>query len=353
MRNRFPLKNIVLALVALVILPTTGSAIEVAKYGSDYTGKGVGVRILSMGGAGTATVNDVSAGFWNPAKMHLAPLKNIGFMHTESFAGAVNFDYAAGRLPTEDHHLGLTLMRTGVDDIPNTQNALKDYGKDGLPNTGDAGEGNGVFDTFPDGSSERIDESAITYFNSSQYTLLLSYSRPYSEKFSFGANVKFLRNVIADESAWGIGFDLGAYYRAARWMEFGAALRNATTTLVAWSTGRNEIYKPELHLGTAGHLNIPAFKLEIIPAADLIYYTDGRRSNALFDLFGSSAQYAAGLELILKDNLGLRFGTSSLEDFTAGLGISLGRARLEYGFTPSASQGDLGESHKVGLLWQF
>jgi len=340
-------------LAVFIFLPEELPAIEVAKYGSDYAGKGAGVRILSMGGAGTAAVNDVSAGYWNPAKLHLAPRNNVGFMHTESFAGAVNFDYVAGRLPAESHHLGLTVMRSGVDEIPNTQSALKDYGKDGLPNTGDAGEGNGVFDTFPDGSSERIDESAITYFTSSQYTLLLSYTRPYSDKLAVGANIKLLRNIIADESAWGIGFDFGAYYEAAQWMEFGASLRNATTTLVAWSTGRNEIYKPELRLGFAGNIPIAPFRMQVIPAADLIYFTDGRRTDALFSVFGSSVQYAAGLEIVIQENLGLRIGTSSLEDFTAGLGISLGRARLEYGFTPSASQGDLGESHKVGLLWQF
>ncbi|MCF7804997.1 MAG: hypothetical protein K9N46_03365 [Candidatus Marinimicrobia bacterium] len=343
----------VLLLGTFFSIPSKSVAFEVAKYGSDYVGKGVGVRILSLGGAGTAAVNDVSAGFWNPAKMHLAPQKNIGIMHTESFAGAVNFDYAAGRLPTEEHNLGITMMRTGVDDIPNTQNALKDYGQDGQPNTGDTGEGNGVFDTFADGTSERIDENAITFFNSSQYTVLLSYSRPLSEKMAYGANFKLMRNSIAGESAWGLGFDVGAWYQPVTWVQFGGMLRNATTTLVAWSTGRNEIYKPELHLGVAGNLPISAFKLELIPTADIIYFTDGRRADALFNIFGSSAQYAAGLELVMNDNLGLRFGTSSIEDFTAGLGISLGQARLEYGFTPGMAQSNLGDSHRVGLLWQF
>lgn len=342
-----------IALIGFFYFTGFVQALEVAKYGSDYAGKGVGVRILSLGGAGTAAVNDVSAGFWNPAKLHTAPDKNIGVMHTESFAGTVNFDYVAGRLPMQMHNLGLTIMRTGVDDIPNTRNALLDYGKDGIPNTGDTGEGDGTFNTFPDGTSERIDEDAITFFNSSQYTLLLSYNKPYNDRIAIGANFKLLRHAIVEESAWGLGFDIGAWYQPVHWIEFGGLLRNATTTLVAWSTGRTEIYKPEFRLGTAGHLRVNALRMEIVPAFDLIYFTDGRRKNALFNMFGSSTQYAAGLELVLQENLGIRFGTSSLEEFTAGLGLSLGQARIEYGFTPSVAQNDLGESHKIGLLWQF
>lgn len=344
-------RTIIFTLTGMFLLlsfPRNGRAVEIAKYGTDYLGRGVGVRVLSMGGAGTAAVNDVSAGFWNPAQLLLAPENSVGLMHTESFAGAVNFDYAAGRIPTKNYNLGVTLIRSAVDEIPNTRGALLDYGMDGLPNTGDQGEGNGQLDP-----GERLDENAITYFTASNYDLLVSYAMQYNEKLSLGANFKLLYKSIADATAYGLGFDIGASYRAKDWVRFGGSVRNLTATLVAWSTGRKEIYKPEIRLGTAGIFRIPALKMMLQPTVDLIYRSDGRRENALFDLFGTSAQYAAGLEIVLNDNLGLRFGRNSTEDFTAGVGISLGKARLEYGFTPSSAQSELGESHRLGLLWQF
>jgi len=339
---------IVLSLIAWIGVPGKTNAVEIAKYGSDYLGRGVGVRVLSLGGAGTAAVNDVSAGFWNPALLLNAPINSVGLMHTESFAGAVNFDYLAGRLPTSNHNLGLTLIRSGIDNIPNTQGALVDNGLDGIPNTGDAGEGNGQLDP-----GERLNQDAITYFNASNYDLLLSYALEYTEKLTFGANFKLLYKFIANESAFGLGFDAGAAYKAASWLNVGGTVRNFTTTLVAWSTGRKEIYKPEIRLGAAGHFSVDALKMQIQPMFDFIYYTDGRRINSLVNVFGSSLQYAAGIEFVLQGNLALRVGSNSTEDFTAGLGVSLGKARVEYGFTPSSAQNELGNSHRIGLIWQF
>lgn len=339
---------VILSFVALLVVPAETKAVEIAKYGSDYLGRGVGVRVLSLGGAGTAAVNDVSAGFWNPALLLNAPINSVGLMHTESFAGAVNFDYVAGRLPTSNHNLGLTLIRSGIDNIPNTQNALVDNGLDGIPNTGDAGEGNGQLDP-----GERLNQDAITYFNASNYDLLLSYALQSTEKLTFGANFKLLYKSIANESAFGLGFDAGAAYKATSWLNVGGTIRNFTTTLVAWSTGRKEIYKPEFRLGAAGHFSIDALKMQVQPTFDFIYYTDGRRINSLVNVFGSSLQYAAGIEFVLQGNLALRVGRNSTEDFTAGLGVSLGKARIEYGFTPSSAQNELGNSHRVGLIWQF
>ena len=348
----YPNFIIILVGLLLTICPVDSRALEVAKYGGDYIG-GVGVRGLSMGGANTAAVNDVSAGYWNPARMHLAAQKTLGIMHTESFGGTVNFDYAAMRVPTEALNLGVTLIRTGVDEIPNTLRALRDYGKDGVPNTGDQGEGNGVFDTFPDGTSERLDESAITFFNSSQYDLIVTYSESYSDKLALGASFKLHGKSIHEESAVGLGFDVGASYRWKPWLQFGALARNATTTLLAWSTGRMEVYKPEIRIGTAGNINIPPLRMQIVPTADLIYYTDGRRLNSLGHLFGASFQYAAGLEFTFSENLALRFGRSSIEEFTTGVAFSLGKARIEYGFSPSGARAELGDSHRLGLLWRF
>ena len=47
-------------------------------------------------------------------------------------------------------------MRESIGDIPDTRNALLDYGLDGMPNTGDIGENNGILD-----DGERLDQKKL------------------------------------------------------------------------------------------------------------------------------------------------------------------------------------------------
>lgn len=76
-----------------------------------------------MSGAVCASVNDVTGGYWNPATLVLVkPDIQVGIMHSEYFAGIAKYDYGSIAIPLKDKNaaVGLSLIRFGVDDIPNT-----------------------------------------------------------------------------------------------------------------------------------------------------------------------------------------------------------------------------------------
>src|SRR5206468_2355692 len=108
------------------ILFTTISQISLAqfrKYSNEFLNIGAGARGLGMGSAQVATVDDGTAGYWNPAGLTAIkdyPQANI--MHSEYFAGIGKYDFASIALPFNENKrvIGVTALRFAVDDIMNT-----------------------------------------------------------------------------------------------------------------------------------------------------------------------------------------------------------------------------------------
>src|SRR5437868_5811205 len=93
------------------------------KYSNEFLNIGAGARALAMGSAQVASVNDGTAGYWNPAgltgvKDH--PAANL--MHAEYFAGIGKYDYVSLALPVSNNKrtIAFTGLRFAVDDIMNT-----------------------------------------------------------------------------------------------------------------------------------------------------------------------------------------------------------------------------------------
>jgi Type IX secretion system protein PorV len=188
------------------------SGTSAPKYSNEFLAIGVGARSFGMSGATIASVDDVTAGYWNPAG--LAGMRNniqLGLMHAEYFASIANYDYAAVSARIDSSSVfGVSMIRFAVDDIPNTTQLI------------DAG-GN-------------IDYDRITTFSSQDYAFLLSYARTMKiPGLRVGANAKIIRRTIGDfAGAWGFGIDAGAQYNWRGW-QFGAVMRDVTSTFNAWS----------------------------------------------------------------------------------------------------------------------
>ncbi|MEX1000476.1 MAG: PorV/PorQ family protein [Crocinitomicaceae bacterium] len=311
------------------------------KYSNDFLAIGVGAAALGQSNSVVAGVNDVTAGYWNPAGLtDVTDFLQIGAMHAEYFAGIAKYDYLGVAKPLDDlSTLGFTFIRLGVDDIPNTTQ---------------------LFD--PSGN---IDYDNITTFNVGDYAFLFSYARKMPIKgLSVGGNFKVIyRHAGNFAKGWGFGLDAAAIYKLNDHWRFGAVIRDVTTTINAWSYNLDdqmietfqqtnneipqngfEITMPRIIMGAQFKTNV--FKeLYVSSEINATLNTDGRR-NVLIRTSPFSIDPSIGIELGYGKWVALRAGfgnyqwiknTDLSESLTfqpnIGIGVGFKSVKIDYAFT--------------------
>ena len=333
---------IVLISLIFIIKDGYGGKIVKAKYAGEFISTGVGARALGMGGTYVAISEDITAAYWNPSALAKIQYPKISAMHAQRFAGIVNYNYGAIALPIGNKSsIAVSLIRLGVDDIPNTTEALLDYGSDGIPGTGDLGEGNGQID-----ENERLDPNKVFFFNSAEYAFFLSYGIRKSDKFYYGGNVKVIRKGIGENSAWGMGFDLSCLWQPYSHLNVGVNLQDLTTTLLVWDTGRNEAITPTAKIGAAYTWESPIIVGQLTPAFEMDVRFENRRYSAQYNLGSASFDLHAGMEYRFKQLLAFRAGLDAGR-FTAGFGIKLPKLNIDYAFL---RHNDLGDTHRISVI---
>lgn len=307
------------------------------KYSNEFLAIGVGARGLGMSNSIIASVNDVTAGYWNPAGLlNISNDAQLGLMHAEYFAGIAKFDYGAFAKPLDDKSaIGISIMRFGVDDIPNTTQLIDNQG--------------------------RIDYDKITSFTAADYAFIVSYARKTNiEGLSAGGNVKIVHRKIGDfANSWGFGLDASALYTKKEWV-FGAMFRDVTTTFNAWSFNLNddmrevfvltgneiptnslELTLPKLILAATRNYPIGE-RFSIQPELNLDLTFDGKR-NVLLKTNLVSVDPHAGFEFGFKNLVFVRAGIGNIQRVTElggeektslqpnmGLGIKIKQFSIDY-----------------------
>lgn len=199
-----------LAIIAFVFSLTVTFA-QAPKYSNEFLSVGVGARSLAMANSTVSSVNDVTAGYWNPAGLlNLTNNLNIGLMHSEYFAGIAKFDYGGLAIKNSDSSaIGITILRFGVDDIPNTLDLVDANGN--------------------------VHYDRISSFSVADYAFMFSYARKAKiQGLQYGVNVKVIRRIAGEfASAWGFGLDAGLQYKKGKW-NYGVMARDITSTFNAW-----------------------------------------------------------------------------------------------------------------------
>ena len=330
-------KLCVLILSVVAACSVSAAATSVAKYAGEFISIGVGGRALGLGGAYAALANDVTAGYWNPAALALVNYPQLVLMHDEQFGSLVNYDYGAAAIPFgQQTTLALSVIRLGVDDIADTRNAAVDA------------NGNVTYDPS---QLVRIDPSRVTYFNAADWAFYFSYARKESDDFSYGANVKILRRDLGSNSATGIGFDVGLWYAPFDNAMLGLNLQDVTTTFLAWDTGTNELISPTMKVGTA--YGIDALGGRFTPAVDMDFRFENRRYASTANVGSVSLDLHSGLEYQFKGVVALRLGYSDVKQFTVGGGLQLPKVALDYSFAKFDGADQLGNTHRISLIFTF
>ena len=347
----------------VLLIPLLSSA-QFRKYSNEFLNIGAGARGLAMGSAQVASVNDATAGYWNPAG--LAAVKDhpsISLMHAEYFAGIGKFDFASVAIPVQDNKrtLGLSVLRFAVDDIPNT-----------------------LYLVEPDGS---INFDNIQTFSSADYAMLLSFAQSIKEeedyRLSFGVNAKIIhRKVGSFASAWGFGIDAGIQMQGPNW-RLGLVARDLTTTFNAWSfkfTERekevlyltkneipvksSELTAPRLVLGGGYNFNI-SNSVKLLTEANLNLTFDGQR-NTVISTKAISVDPSVGIEAAINNVFYIRAGVTNFQKALAdgdtlnrkkvwiyqpslGAGVKIKNVTIDYAYSNLANQSNPLYTHVFSL----
>jgi len=334
------------------------------KYSNEFLNIGAGARGLGMGSSQVASVDDGTAGYWNPAG--LVGVKDdpqLNLMHAEYFSGIGKYDFANLAIPLQDEKrvVALSILRFAVDDIPNT-----------------------LFLVEPDGS---VNYNNISTFSSADYAFLLSYSQKVKDeddkKLRFGGNVKIIhRKVGSFASAWGFGLDAGVQYQVNRW-KLGLNARDITTTFNAWSftfTDREkerlyltnndipvkstEMTAPRLVAGAAYTFPLSE-KFNLLTEINADFIFDGQQ-NTVVSNKSISIDPRIGLEASYQNSLFFRAGVSNFQKALAdedtvnqkkvwiyqpsvGAGFKLKNVMIDYAFTNLANQSNPLYTHIISL----
>lgn len=190
---------------------------SVRKYSNEFLNIGVGADAFAQANAVVASVDDVNAGYWNPAGLIGLEDRQIAVMHASYFANIANYDYIGGAMPLDKQSaVAFSVIRFGVDDIMNTTKLIDDQG--------------------------HINYDRISLFSAADYGFTFSYARhlPF-EGFSYGVNAKVIHRIIGDfATSWGFGFDVGVQFKAGNNWEFGAMARDITTTYNTWTIDKKK-----------------------------------------------------------------------------------------------------------------
>ncbi len=313
------------------------------KYSNEFLAIGVSARALGMSNSVVGSVNDVTAGYWNPAGLvGIDSDMQVAAMHAEYFAGIAKFDYAAiGKRIDSTSAVALSVIRFGVDDIPNTTELI------------DA-EGN-------------IDYDRITSFSAADYAFIVSYAKKLKSPLTVGVNAKVIYRHVGDfANAYGFGIDGGLQYDYKGW-KFGLLARDVTTTFNSWVTKLDdrtkevfeltgneipqnsvEITLPRIVLGAARTFNIKKFS--VMPEINLDFTTDGKR-NVLVSADPISMDPHMGLELGYNQKIFIRGGIGNIQQETSvdgskayslqpnfGIGIRFQRIVLDYALSDIGDQ---------------
>lgn len=330
---------------------TTFAQTSAPKFSNEFLAIGVGARALGMSNAQVSSVNDVTSGYWNPAGlMGLTTDMQVDLMHAEYFAGIAKYDYGAFAAKIDSvSAFGFSIVRFGVDDIPNTTQLI------------DA-DGN-------------VDFDRIFSFSVADYAFLFSYARKSKkiERLTYGANVKIIYRQVGDlASAWGFGLDAGVQYRTNNNWGFGLMARDITSTFNAWSfsldqntidvfqaTGNEipdnsvEVTLPKAILGISKYFRLTKDnKFGLLSEVNFDLSTDGKR-NVLITGDPVSIDPHAGIEANYNQLIFLRFGVGNFQKSTTifnndqitwqpnfGVGIKFKGISLDYALTDIGDQSE-------------
>ena len=269
---------------------------------------GIGAKAMGMGESHVAATDDLYASYWNPAGLARIQQPQLALMHNEWFAG-INHQFIGFALPVGD--IGI---------VGASANYL----------------------SFGELQGRDRDGNETTIFRPYDLALIVSYANAVTSNLAFGANAKFLREQIADESGTGIAFDFGGLYTFPELplaLGFNAQHVGPRVRFVEEAFGLPFTFR----FGAAYQPWSDAFML----TADVVRPSDNDITT------GAGAAYTIANILQLRTGYKYKLGGNDLggtSGLTGGFGLTLRRFQIDYALVPF---GVLGLTHRFSLVANF
>lgn len=287
---------------------------KVGSTAAPFLSIGIGPRAVGMGGAFTATANDITALYWNPAGVSRVGGSAAYFSHTKWFAD-INFNYAAAMLSLGDWGTvggSVTLLDYGETEVT----TIKE----------------------PDGTGET--------YGAKDISMGLHYAMNLTDRFSIGGTVKYVQQSIWNTSASTVAFDLGVLFLSEIYgLRIGATISNFGGDMTM--DGKDLLVLYDVDPGIFGNNDQVLAKLKTDPfplpltfkvgiAMDVVNTQDLKFTVGLDALHpnDNSESINVGGEVTYKNLISLRGGYKSLFLDNAEEGLTLG-VGLNYDIAPN------------------
>ncbi len=275
--------------------------------GLSFLKYGFGARNISMGDAGTALSNDLTALFYNPAKLALTERSEVLFMHNE-WIQDVRSEVIGAKTTIWGLPFALGFNVTSVDGI----------------------------------EFREIPGEPVTTFDANYFFGSLSTGFFVTDEISMGASIKYLYEGLLNDEASGFGFDFGVNYLLPyKGLTASAVLKN----IGSMNELRNESTKlpAEVRIGTAYTYSLEDAKFDFTGGVEFQKYLDTEDNHLNF-----------GGEILYNKLIAARAGYQSgyeSRGFTAGVGLMWGNLKFDYAFLPFSL--GLGNANLFSLQFKF
>jgi long-subunit fatty acid transport protein len=210
-------KTIAFAVLVLMLAAANSYAVfpKLGQAGAQFLKIGVDGRGCAMGGAYTAVANDISSLYWNPAGAAMLKTPELLISDAEWIADVRNnfVGYAAPVGLWGTFGVSITSVSMGKEDVTTVYQ--------------------------PEGTGQKWGANDIAISG--------CYARRFTNRFSFGMNVKYVQQNIWDMTANGIGFDFGTLYEPEfmTGLKFGMTLLNFSPYNMKYSGNQLEEVLPD------------------------------------------------------------------------------------------------------------
>lgn len=270
----------------------------------------VGPRAIGMGGAFTATADDITAIYWNPGGLSSVESNEVIFNHNNLYLD-INYDFAA----VAANISGLGTIGAFVSVLSMDEMQVRTIEK-------------------PEGTGEMFDAGTLV--------VGLSYARNLTDNFSIGFNAKYINESIYNMNAMGFAIDVGTLYKipVLNELRLAASISNFGTKMKL--TGRDVMVITNSGAGGGNLINsdleVDAFELPLLfrfgIAADVLKSESTRLTAAVDAIHPNdhSESVNSGLEFGWNETFFVRAGYNAMFEQYSEKGLTLG-AGINYRIT--------------------